>query len=104
MDISAYNAEAIQFGMEDHYDSDDEVDGQQRSGSSSVVFMGFEVKDAPLTVSEVHPGGMAEKLGIQKGWKIVAVGETQVRNATSFKPAIETSFQGGNIRAHVCLV
>ena len=66
--------------------------------------MGFEVKDAPLTVSEVHPGGMAEKLGIQKGWKIVAVGETQVRNATSFKLAIETSFQGGNVQAHVCLV
>ena len=74
---------------------------QLRTGSSSVVFMGFEVKDAPLTVSEVHPGGMAEKLGIQKGWKIVAVGETQVRNISSFKLAIETSREGGNSTVEV---
>ena len=102
MDISAYNAEAIQFGMEE-YEQYGRVK-QRRSGSSSVVFMGFEVKDAPLTVSEVHPGGMAEKLGIQQGWEIVTVGETRVRNISSLKLAIETSFKGGNVQAHVCLV
>jgi S1-C subfamily serine protease len=62
-------------------------------------FMGilFEVNDASAQVTEVLPGGPAERAGIQAGDVVVKIGKTEIKSESDLRNAVGRSKPGDKI-------